>query len=66
MTQNREDKARRWGSLGEMTRGSLVGSFQEAEFALPACGIDKPMFTGPLVKTKFGCQYDMKKENMKD
>uniref|UniRef100_A0A8C5VLU6 Peptidyl-prolyl cis-trans isomerase n=1 Tax=Microcebus murinus TaxID=30608 RepID=A0A8C5VLU6_MICMU len=42
--QDSEDKA----------RGSMVGPFQEAAFALPVSGMDKPVFTDPPVKTKFG------------
>jgi hypothetical protein len=42
------------GDLGWMTRGSMVGPFQEAAFALPVSGMDKPVFTDPPVKTKFG------------
>ncbi|XP_049629088.1 peptidyl-prolyl cis-trans isomerase NIMA-interacting 4-like [Suncus etruscus] len=53
-TQYSEDKARQGGDLGWMTRGSMVGPFQEAAFALPVSGLDKPVFTDPLVKTKFG------------
>nr|XP_058151593.1 peptidyl-prolyl cis-trans isomerase NIMA-interacting 4-like [Dasypus novemcinctus] len=52
-TQYSEDKARQGCDLGWMTRGSMVGPFQEAEFALPISGLDKPMFTEPSVKTKF-------------
>uniref|UniRef100_A0A2K6N374 Peptidyl-prolyl cis-trans isomerase n=1 Tax=Rhinopithecus bieti TaxID=61621 RepID=A0A2K6N374_RHIBE len=37
-----------------MTRGSMVGPFQEATFALPVSGMDKPVFTDSPVKTKFG------------
>lgn len=37
-----------------MTRGSMVGQFQEVAFALPGNGMDKPVFTDPPVKTKFG------------
>ncbi|KAI8143294.1 hypothetical protein BJV82DRAFT_668921 [Fennellomyces sp. T-0311] len=40
-----EDKAKAGGSLGWMTRGSMVGAFQDA---------DKPIFTDPPVKTGFG------------
>ncbi|XP_059240696.1 peptidyl-prolyl cis-trans isomerase NIMA-interacting 4 isoform X1 [Mustela nigripes] len=53
-TQYSEDKARQGGDLGWMTRGSMVGPFQEAAFALPISGLDKPVFTDPPVKTKFG------------
>ena len=42
------------GDLGWMTRGSMVGPFQEAAFALPISMLDKPVFTDPPVKTKFG------------
>ena len=48
-----EDKARNGGSLGWMVRGSMVGEFQEAAFALPPSTCDKPIMS-PLVKTKFG------------
>lgn len=37
-----------------MTGGSVVGPFQEAAFTLPVSGLDKPVFTDLLVKTKFG------------
>nr|XP_045239416.1 peptidyl-prolyl cis-trans isomerase NIMA-interacting 4 [Macaca fascicularis] len=53
-SQYSEDKARQGGDLGWMTRGSMVGPFQEAAFALPVSGMDKPVFTDPPVKTKFG------------
>uniref|UniRef100_A0A8C0WPS6 Peptidyl-prolyl cis-trans isomerase n=1 Tax=Castor canadensis TaxID=51338 RepID=A0A8C0WPS6_CASCN len=53
-TQYSEDKTRQVGNLGWMTRGSMVGPFQEAAFALPISGMDKPVFTDPPVKTKFG------------
>uniref|UniRef100_A0A2K5DHP4 Peptidyl-prolyl cis-trans isomerase n=1 Tax=Aotus nancymaae TaxID=37293 RepID=A0A2K5DHP4_AOTNA len=52
--QYSEDKARQGGNLGWMTGGSMVGPFQEAAFALPVSGMDKPVFTDPPVKTKFG------------
>lgn len=52
-SQYSEDKARQGGNLGWMTRGSMVGSFQEIAFALPVSGMDKPVFTDPPVKTKF-------------
>ncbi|CAK9808812.1 Peptidyl-prolyl cis-trans isomerase NIMA-interacting 4 [Anthophora quadrimaculata] len=49
-----EDKARSGGDLGWMTRGSMVGPFQEAAFALPISSISSPIYTNPPVKTKFG------------
>ncbi|GFS14338.1 peptidyl-prolyl cis-trans isomerase [Elysia marginata] len=52
--QYSEDKARQGGDLGWMTRGSMVGPFQEAAFALPNSSTDKPNYTNPPVKTKFG------------
>lgn len=69
-TQYSEDKARQGGDLGWMTRGSMVGPFQEAAFALPVSGMDKPVFTDPPVKTKFGYHIIMvegrKSNHMKD
>ncbi|NWJ05186.1 PIN4 isomerase, partial [Crypturellus undulatus] len=53
-TQYSEDKARQGGDLGWMTRGSMVGPFQDAAFALPISSMDKPVYTDPPVKTKFG------------
>ncbi|NXC03717.1 PIN4 isomerase, partial [Orthonyx spaldingii] len=52
--QYSEDKARQGGDLGWMSRGSMVGPFQEAVFALPVSSMDKPVYTDPPVKTKFG------------
>ncbi|XP_053425099.1 peptidyl-prolyl cis-trans isomerase NIMA-interacting 4-like [Nycticebus coucang] len=52
--QYSEDKARQGGDLGWMTRVSMVGPFQEAAFALLVSGMDKPVFTDPPGKTKFG------------
>lgn len=49
-----EDKARQQGSLGWMTRGSMVGPFQEAAFKLQPSSTDKPAFTDPPIKTQFG------------
>ncbi|KIP04488.1 hypothetical protein PHLGIDRAFT_129470 [Phlebiopsis gigantea 11061_1 CR5-6] len=48
-----EDKAKAGGSLGWMTRGSMVGPFQDAAFALQPSSVDKPTLS-PLVKTNFG------------
>jgi len=48
-----EDKAKAGGSLGWMTRGSMVGPFQDAAFALTPSTVDKPILS-PLVKTNFG------------
>ncbi|XP_054156545.1 peptidyl-prolyl cis-trans isomerase NIMA-interacting 4-like [Oppia nitens] len=52
--QYSEDKARSGGDLGWMTRGSMVGPFQEAAFALSISTISSPIFTDPPVKTKHG------------
>ncbi|XP_029298231.1 peptidyl-prolyl cis-trans isomerase NIMA-interacting 4 [Cottoperca gobio] len=52
--QYSEDKARQGGDLGWMTRGSMVGPFQDAAFVLPVSSMDKPVYTDPPVKTKFG------------
>ncbi|XP_032831113.1 peptidyl-prolyl cis-trans isomerase NIMA-interacting 4 [Petromyzon marinus] len=49
-----EDKARQGGDLGWMVRGSMVGPFQEAAFALPVSSLASPVYTDPPVKTKFG------------
>ncbi|XP_044762117.1 peptidyl-prolyl cis-trans isomerase NIMA-interacting 4 [Coccinella septempunctata] len=49
-----EDKARQGGDLGWMTRGSMVGPFQDAAFALPISNVNNPVYTDPPVKTKFG------------
>lgn len=32
----------------------MVGSFQDAAFALEKSSIDKPIYTDPPIKTKFG------------
>jgi len=48
-----EDKAKAGGSLGWMVRGSMVGAFQDAAFALQPSTTDKPIVS-PLVKTSFG------------
>lgn len=42
------------GDLGWMTRGSMVGPFQDAAFALPVSSLSSPVYTDPPVKTKFG------------
>jgi peptidyl-prolyl cis-trans isomerase NIMA-interacting 4 len=38
-----EDKARQGGSLGYMTRGSMVGPFQDAAFQLPVFFANVPI-----------------------
>ena len=47
-----EDKARSGGDLGWMTRGSMVGAFQDAALALPKSTIANPNYV--RAKTKFG------------
>jgi peptidyl-prolyl cis-trans isomerase NIMA-interacting 4 len=42
------------GDLGWMVRGSMVGPFQEAAFALPNSTVANSQYTDPPVKTKFG------------
>jgi len=42
------------GDLGWMSRGSMVGPFQEAAFQLQPSTVDKPAYTDPPVKTQFG------------
>ena len=42
------------GDLGWMTRGSMVGPFQEAAFALSPSTVNSPSYTDPPVKTNFG------------
>ncbi|TGZ55571.1 hypothetical protein CRM22_010346 [Opisthorchis felineus] len=49
-----EDKARSGGDLGWMTRGSMVGTFQDAAFALPVSTLDNPKYTDPPIRTQFG------------
>lgn len=52
--QYSEDKARQGGDLGWMTRGSMVGPFQDAAFALQNSTTSNPVYTDPPIKTKFG------------
>ncbi|UYV83032.1 PIN4 [Cordylochernes scorpioides] len=52
--QYSEDKARQGGDLGWMIRGSMVGPFQDAAFALPVSSLQNPVYTDPPIKTKFG------------
>ncbi|XP_043911605.1 peptidyl-prolyl cis-trans isomerase NIMA-interacting 4-like [Protopterus annectens] len=53
-SQYSKDKAQQGDDVDWMTRGSMVGPFQESAFALPISSIDKPVYTDPPVKTKFG------------
>ena len=57
-----EDKARSGGALGWMSRGSMVGEFQEAAFSLPPSSSEAPIYTNPPVKTKFGYHVIMVEE----
>lgn len=57
-----EDKAQRGGSLGWMTRGSMVGAFQEPAFQLQPSTLAKPIYTDPPVKTQFGYHIIMVEE----
>ena len=57
-----EDKARQGGALGWMARGSMVGAFQEAAFALPCSTVSAPVYTDPPVKTQFGYHIIMVEE----
>ncbi|ODQ50843.1 hypothetical protein SAICODRAFT_31618 [Saitoella complicata NRRL Y-17804] len=49
-----EDKAKAGGSLGWQVRAGMVGAFQDAAFALQPSTPQKPTYTDPPVKTKFG------------
>ena len=42
------------GDLGWMSRGSMVGPFQEAAFELQPSTVDSPVYTDPPVRTQFG------------
>lgn len=42
------------GDLGWMTRGSMVGPFQDAAFELGISTVSNPEYTNPPIKTKFG------------
>ncbi|KAJ1641948.1 Peptidyl-prolyl cis-trans isomerase pin4 [Coemansia erecta] len=49
-----EDKAKQGGSLGRMTRGSMVEPFQTEAFRLSPSTTSKPIYSDPPIKTKFG------------
>ncbi|KAK4472490.1 hypothetical protein MN116_003738 [Schistosoma mekongi] len=49
-----EDKARSGGDLGWMSRGSMVGAFQDAAFNLPVSTLENPKYTVSPVKTQYG------------
>ena len=50
------------GNLGWMCRGSMVGAFQDAAFALPTSNCDNPIITNPPIKTNFGYHIIMVEE----
>ncbi|KIL00317.1 hypothetical protein PAXRUDRAFT_29891 [Paxillus rubicundulus Ve08.2h10] len=58
--EHSEDKAKAGGSLGWMTRGSMVGAFQDAAFDLVPSTVDKAVTS--LVKTNFGYHIIMVEE----
>jgi peptidyl-prolyl cis-trans isomerase NIMA-interacting 4 len=45
-----------------MTRGAMVGAFQEAAFALTPSTTSQPIYTNPPVKTSFGYHIIMVEE----
>ncbi|XP_043834955.1 peptidyl-prolyl cis-trans isomerase NIMA-interacting 4-like [Dromiciops gliroides] len=53
-SQYSEDKARQGADLDWITRGTMVSPSQGAAFAFPVSGPDRPVYTDPPVKTKFG------------
>ena len=42
------------GDLGWMSRGSMVGPFQDAAFQLEPSTVGSPKYTDPPIRTKFG------------
>ncbi|KAJ2697316.1 hypothetical protein FB645_005951 [Coemansia sp. IMI 203386] len=53
-TRFSEDKAKYGGSLGRMTRGSMVEPFQTEAFRLNPSTTSKPIYSKTPIKTKFG------------
>jgi hypothetical protein len=49
-----------------MTRGSMVGPFQDAAFALPISTLASPVYTDPPVKTQFGKLISFKKNCLRN
>ena len=61
-----EDKAKTGGDLGWMTRQGMAGPFAEAAFALQPSTIDRPSYTDPPVKTRYGYHIIMVGRSFRD